>query len=119
MRLLIVLALLLALAACAAAADPDDPASRGEALFRANCLGCHAVDPDAGAALGPNLAEVATRAATNADGLSAADWLLRSTVEPNAEIAPGYQPGLMPGNYGQILSPEELDDLVAYMLTLE
>jgi mono/diheme cytochrome c family protein len=62
---------------------------------------------------------VAARAAANPDGLSAEEWLRRATVQPNAEIAPGYQPGLMPANYGEILSPEELDDLVAYMLSLE
>lgn len=39
--------------------------------------------------------------------------------DPDVALTPGYDPGLMPGNYGQLLKPEELDVLVAYMLTLE
>lgn len=119
MRLLLVLALLIALAACAAQPAPADPVARGERLFRAQCLGCHGVEPGAPEALGPNLAGVATRASANPDGLTAAEWLLRETVDPNASIAPGFQSGLMPTTYGQSLSPEQLDDLVAFMLTLD
>lgn len=118
-RLALAFAALLALAACAAQPVPADPVERGEQLFRTLCLGCHAVEPGAPEALGPNLAGVAVRAAANPDGLSAAEWLLRETVDPNASIAPGFQPGFMPATYGQQLSPEELDALVAYMLTLE
>lgn len=113
------IALLLALAACAAPAESADPAARGEQLFRRSCLGCHGVEAGAPEALGPNLAGVAARAAANPDGLGAAEWLRRATVSPNSEVAPGYQPGLMPATYGQQLSPEELDALVAYMLSLE
>lgn len=113
------IALLLALAACGPRPAPDDPVAQGQALFRTLCLGCHGVEPGAPEALGPNLAGVATRAAANPDGLSAAEWLRLETVDPNRSIAPGFQPGLMPATYGQQLSPAELDALVAYMLTLE
>ncbi len=119
LRLLSVLTLLLVLVACAAQPEPADPAARGERVFRAQCLGCHGLEPGAPEALGPNLAGVASRAAANPDGLSAADWLRRATIDPSAEIAPGYKAGLMPGGYGQSLSPQQLDDLVAFLLTLE
>ncbi|HMQ30587.1 MAG TPA: cytochrome c [Chloroflexaceae bacterium] len=114
------LALLLALAACGAAAPgtPADPAAEGQRLFALWCSGCHGVEPGVPDTLGPNLAGVATRAAANPDGLSAADWLYRETATPNATIAPGYSPGLMPA-YEQSLRPDQLDALVAYMLTLE
>ncbi len=112
-------ALLLTLAACGAAPLPPDPVASGERLFRIWCSGCHAVRPDGPAALGPNLAGVATRAAANPDGLDPDLWLRRETVNPDVALTSGYDPGLMPGNYGQLLRPEELDALVAYMLTLE
>lgn len=118
-RYCIALALLLALVACSAGSEPADPAARGERLYTTFCLGCHGVTPDAADTLGPNLAKVAGRAAANPGGLSAADWLRRATVNPGAEIAPGYNPGLMPENYGEQFSAAELDALVAYMLTLE
>jgi cytochrome c len=113
------LALLLALVACGRQDEPVDAAGRGERIFRAGCLGCHAVTADGPDALGPNLAGVATRAAANPDGLTAAEWLRRATVQPNAEIAEGYRAGFMPANYEQIYRPDEIDALVAYMLTLE
>ena len=34
---------------------------------------------------------------------------------PSAEIAAGFQDGIMPKNYGDTLSPEELDALVEYL----
>lgn len=112
--------LLLALAAgCGRSPAADDPAAAGEALFRRWCTGCHTVEPGGAATVGPNLAGVATRAAANPDGLDAAAWLRRETIQPNAVIAPGYNAGLMPTNYEQSLDPAEIDALVAYMLTLE
>lgn len=113
--------LLFALVACGAAgpSDPADPVADGRRLFGLWCSGCHAVEAGAPAGAGPNLAGVATRAAANPDGLGAEEWLRRETVMPNAAITPGYQPGVMPGDYGQRLRPEQIDALVAFMLTLE
>lgn len=121
-RALLVVALLLALAACGAAAPPTpapDPAAEGRRLFVIWCSACHAVEPGAPAAIGPNLAGVAALAAANPDGLSAAAWLRREILDPNAAITQGYAPGLMPTTYGQTLRPDQLDALVAYLLTLE
>jgi nitric oxide reductase subunit C len=44
-------------------------------------------------------------------------------VEPNAHvlIGPTYSAGghsLMPGDYGQTLKPEQIDQIVAYLQTL-
>ena len=36
-------------------------------------------------------------------------------VDPNAEIAKGYSPNVMPQNFGQLLTPKELEDLVQYL----
>jgi cytochrome c oxidase subunit 2 len=113
------LLLLLLAAGCGAQGASDNPAATGEGLFRRWCAGCHTVEPGAAATVGPGLAGIAARAAANPDGLSAAQWLRRATVQPDAELAPGYSAGLMPSNYEQSLSAAELDALVAYMLTLE
>ena len=39
----------------------------------------------------------------------------RGSSTPSAEIAAGFQGGIMPKNYGDTLSPEELDALVEYL----
>ena len=48
-------------------------------------------------------------------GEPVADYVRQSIVDPNAVVAAGYQPGVMPPNFGDTLSPEELDALVAYL----
>ncbi|NTU78750.1 MAG: cytochrome c [Chloroflexales bacterium] len=125
-RLLLWAALVLALAACGAAAPPTpvppptlDPLAEGRRMHLIWCSGCHAVEAGAPAGLGPNLAGVATLAAANPDGLSAEAWLRREILDPNAVTTEGYPPGLMPLIYGQSLSAEQLDALVAFLLTLE
>jgi cytochrome c oxidase subunit 2 len=85
------------------AAAPD-----GEALFNANgCGGCHTMKA-AGTTgeTGPNLDEEL------ADQDAA--FIKQSIVDPKAEIAEGY-PDVMPTNFGDTLSPEELDALVKYI----
>ena len=39
-----------------------------------------------------------------------------SIVDPNANIAPGYQPSVMPGTFESSLSDEQLDALVQYLV---
>jgi len=39
-------------------------------------------------------------------------------VDPNARIASGYQPNIMPSNFGQTLSAQQIDGLVAYLATV-
>lgn len=108
---------LIVLAACASPQTPPDPLAEGQRLFAIWCSGCHTTVADGPTALGPSLAGIATRATSNPDGLSAAEWLMRETVSPNTTLAPGFAPGLMPADYGERLSAEQLDALVAYMLT--
>ncbi len=65
------------------------------------------------AQVGPDLDNVAADA--QKAGEPVADYVRQSIVDPNAVVAAGYQPGVMPPNFGDTLSPEELDALVAYL----
>ena len=72
------------------------------------CGSCHTLaDAGTNATTGPNLDEVVPA--------MSAEEIKRAVVEPGAEIAPGFQGGIMPKNYGDTLSPEELDALVKYL----
>jgi len=85
---------------------PDDP---GATVFANNqCSGCHTLEA-AGAAgtTGPDLDDVIPK-------MSAAE-VKQSIVDPSAKIAQGYA-DVMPQNFGQLISPPELDALVQFLL---
>jgi hypothetical protein len=37
-------------------------------------------------------------------------------LTPNAFIVPGYEPNIMPQNFAQKLSPQAIEDLVAFLM---
>lgn len=84
----------------------------------AGCRICHSLQPDV-VIVGPSLAGIATRAATRVPGLSAEEYIRQSILEPNAYVVPGFPAGQMVQNLGEILTPEQVDDLVAFLMTLK
>jgi len=92
------------------AAPPKVPGGPGAQVFANNgCGGCHTLAAaKSGGVTGPNLDQVLP-------GQTAA-MVHESVVEPNAKIAKGYPPNVMPANFGQTLSAKELEDLVNYLL---
>ena len=82
----------------------------GEELFTsAGCVGCHTLKAaGATAKVGPEPRQARrTRSAA---------FIRQSIVDPNAKVTKGYQHGIMPQNFGEQLSKEELDALVKYLL---
>jgi hypothetical protein len=45
-------------------------------------------------------------------------FLRISILNPDAYLMPGYPMGIMPRTYGTILSEDDLDNLVAYLMIL-
>ena len=92
------------------AEPPRVPGGPGAQVFaNSGCGGCHTLAAaKTGGSVGPDLDEVLT-------GESAA-MIHEAIVDPNKVIAPGFKPSLMPLDYEQKLSPEELDDLVQYLV---
>ena len=68
--------------------------------------------------IGPSLAGIAGRAANRVEGQSAADYLQLSILRPGDYVVEGFSE-LMPTNFGTTLSGEQLDALLAYLMTLE
>ena len=86
------------------AAGPD-----AQAVFNsAGCSGCHTL-AKAGATgkVGPDLGKLG-----NVD----ANFIRTSIVDPNAVITKGFKPNIMPQDFKDRLSKEELDALVKYLL---
>jgi cytochrome c oxidase subunit II len=83
----------------------------GKTLFttvQPACGSCHALaDAGTSGGIGPDLEE----------SLAGKDeaYIRRAIEEPDADVAEGFQPGIMPPNYGETLPPEEVDALVKYL----
>ena len=75
-------------------------------MGEAGCKACHSLEP-AVRIVGPSLAGVSTRAQGND--------IYESIVNPNASVVSGFQRGIMPGDYLQRLSAQQLADLVAFL----
>ncbi len=143
-RALTILLLLLFIAACTGtrptddtaatascdALEPGDPVAGEEVFYRTlevtgargpRCVSCHAVDSDVQENVGPGLQGIAAVAASRVPDQSAAQYLCISIVAPREHIVEGYPDDivLMPVTYSNALSQQQLNDLVAYMLTLE
>jgi mono/diheme cytochrome c family protein len=94
----------------------DDPVVRGELVYKNNgCGGCHALGSLSTGAVGPNLTQIGSVAETREDGVSAEEYIRQSIINPNAYVVEGYQPDIMPKNFGEVLTPENLDDLIAFL----
>lgn len=92
-----------------AAVDAKALFTQGETTSGATaCGGCHKL-ADAGTAggVGPDLD-------TALKGKDAA-FVKESIVNPNAEIAKGFNANIMPDNYGKLLNAGEVDALVKYL----
>jgi mono/diheme cytochrome c family protein len=78
-------------------------------LFAEKCGICHALKAaGTSATTGPDLDEA----------LAGKDeaFIHESIVDPDKEIAPGFQAGIMPQDFETTLSPEDLKGLVDYLL---
>ena len=86
------------------AAAPD-----GEQLFTSEgCSGCHTLKAAGSTAkVGPDLGKLEN---------AGEKFIRTSIVDPSAEVEKGYDDGVMPQNFGEQLSKDELDALVKYLL---
>lgn len=82
---------------------------QGEELFAQQCGSCHVLAA-AGTEgqVGPDLDEAL-------QGVDE-DAVRESIVDPDATIAEGYQPGVMPGNFGELFTDPQIEGLVEYLL---
>jgi cytochrome c oxidase subunit 2 len=97
-------------AAPGAAAGADGKAifTDGNANGATACGSCHQLaDAGTGKGIGPSLDEALA-------GKDAA-FIKEAIVDPGKEVESGFPANVMPPNYGDVLSPEELDAVVKYL----
>ncbi|MDX1523650.1 MAG: cytochrome c [Anaerolineae bacterium] len=95
-------------------------------LTENGCVACHALE--AGAAsptTGPNMAGLATTSLERIQNpnytgaaTTAEEYIRESILDPKVYIVDGFDP-LMPATYDVSIEPENLDQIVAYLMTLK
>lgn len=102
-------------------------AANGEDLFASatigannapGCITCHSLEPDV-VIVGPSQAGLGTRAETRVPGQSAEEYIRESITVPNAYIVEGFTEGVMYQNYATDLTEDQINDIIAYTLTLK
>ena len=122
--LLTLAATLLAIgAACASEPEQQGDPAAGEELFNTNleeepgrhaCSECHSLG--ASETYAPSLQTVRDNAAVRIEGVSAEDYLRESIVDPQAHKV-GSFPVSMPTVYGEILTDDQITNLIAFILS--
>ena len=93
----------------------------------AGCAGCHELSTVGPAWVSqaelPGIAERSEALIASGDysgrATSVEQYLFESVVAPNGFLLDGFEANIMPGNYGDRLTVQELADLIAYMLSLQ
>ena len=110
------------LTACGSGESASGDAAAGEVLFKSGgnsqvpCATCHSVEDVT--LVGPSLQGIASRAGERMEGTSAEDYLRQSISEPSVYLVEGYA-DVMYKDYAERLSEEDINNLVAYLMTLE
>lgn len=90
-----------------------DPEAGATVFTEQGCEGCHAVAGDGAGMTGPSLANLGSEADDRTDQ-PAAEYVRESITNPSAHIVEGYEDIMPPYE----LPDDQLDNLVAYLLTL-
>jgi mono/diheme cytochrome c family protein len=106
---------------------PSGDVERGAALAQSrDCLNCHrnlpvappfedGDEPAIGVRAGERIKQTDyTGSATTVQG-----YLLESIVDPDAFVVDGYDPGLMPHDFGDRLTRQQAADLIVYLSSLQ
>ena len=96
------------------------PEGRGEELYLTQgCQACHSLDGTV--VVGPSWKNVFGSKEILDDGSTVTvdeDYIRNSILNPGDQIVEGYQ-NVMPANFGEVLSEQEVDDLIAFIRTLQ
>ncbi len=102
-----------------APAAPEGPAGdpvNGQNVFLDNgCSACHSTGENR--VVGPGLSGVFDRAASRVAGQSAEEYVFTAITDPSSFIVDGFS-NAMPSTFGTTIAEDDLQDLIAYLATL-
>jgi cytochrome c oxidase subunit 2 len=100
---------------------PKDPVERGARWAKQYaCAACHSIDGSA--VVGPTWKGLYGKQETLTDGTAVAvddAYLIRSVIDPNAQVVQGFKPGIMPQTLGEQLTQDQINDVIAYIKSLK
>jgi mono/diheme cytochrome c family protein len=98
--------------------EPTGPRPPQELFVSMGCMGCHNLDqpqtPNNRGPVGPNLGNLHETAGTH--GQDPFTYVYESIVNPNAYISEGYMAGIMPANFAERMTEEEINAMVEWLL---
>ena len=91
----------------------------GGAIAAPGCSFCHSLDGSekVAGARAPTWQGISALAGDRVPGLSAAEYLRESILDPSAYVVEGYTDNLMSKGFRFFLSEEDIEGLVAFLLT--
>lgn len=95
----------------------DPQIARGQTIYSQRCASCHSV-AEGVILVGPSFWDVAVTAGERVEDQNARDYLRNSILYPSDFVVPGFQ-DVMQKNLAEILSSEDINALLAYLLTLD
>ncbi len=101
------------------AALPAGNATAGQTTFAGQaCAACHVVTGET-ATVGPALTHAVADAQKYKPDYSPELYFYESITHPGAFVVPGFADGTMPPNFKDVLTPQQISDLVAYLASLK
>jgi cytochrome c oxidase subunit II len=96
--------------------SPSTSSAAGLSTFQTNnCASCHTLTAaKATGTVGPDLDNLVSYARQAHQPLTA--FVHESIVNPNAYVQPGFPKGVMPQNFGQVITKSQLDALVTFLV---
>lgn len=108
---------------------PEGDAENGEVLAQGGlgCSGCHILSATGPAwegdaetpGIGGRAEQRIQQDNYTGQAESAEQYLIESVVRTDAHVVEGFSAGIMPGDYGSRLTPQDLADLIAFMQTFQ
>jgi cytochrome c oxidase subunit II len=99
----------------------QDPAVLGLRVSEQNgCIACHSVDGST--SVGPTWLGLYGSERQLVDGrtlIADEDYLHIGIVDPNEHVVTGYPPNVMPRNYDELLTDQQIANIIAYIRSLE
>ncbi len=103
------------------AAVGTDPVARGERWAKNNgCQSCHSIDGTS--SVGPTWKGLFDSTQTLIDGTKVTvdeAYLHTAIVDPNAQVPQGFSPNIMPQNFKDSLTDQQISDIIAFIESLQ